>query len=428
MNDESRQPRLDQPEPTAHGPGPGMPGRAPDHQRTRPLVRWVLGFGVLVLMAGALTIGIMQHYAQYRAVSEAAERRRVDAPSVRTGVVRESGKTMTVSLPATTLAFNSANIYGRASGYIARRYVDIGSRVTAGQPLADVVALELDHQIAQAQANLTQAEATLRQAQANLELAKVTRTRSSTLAPAGYATQQQADNDRLSYRAQEQAVAAADASLAAQRAYIRVLEQQKAYQRVVAPFDGVVTQRNVDVGSLVQADNGTGTALFTMVHSDVIRVQVYVPQDAAVGVKPDIDTTVRVPELPGRTFRGTVTRIADSLQLGTRTLLTEIDVANPDGALTPGIYCTVALEIPRRVPSLIVPGAAVIFNHDGLQVAVVENGIIHMRKISAIRDFGTEVEATDGVNAGDRVVLNPWIDLADGNPVEDRRDAASATP
>jgi RND family efflux transporter MFP subunit len=428
MNDDSRQPRLEQSQPTARRPDPGPQGRPPDRQRTRPLVRWLLGLGVLVLIAGALTLGIARHYAQYRAVTETAERHRVDAPSVQTGVVRASGKTMTVTLPATTLAFNSANIYGRASGYIAQRYVDIGSRVAAGQPLVDVVAPELDHQIAQAQANLAQADATLRQAQANLELAKVTRTRSSTLAPAGYATQQQADNDRLSYRAQEQAVAAADASLAAQRASLRVLEQQKTYQRIVAPFDGVVTQRNVDVGSLVQADNGNGTALFSMVHGDVIRVQVYVPQDAAVGVAPGVETTVRVPELPGRTFRGTVTRIADSLQLGTRTLLTEIDVANPDGALTPGIYCTVTLEIPRRVPSLMIPGPAVIFNHDGLQVAVVENGIIHMHKISVLRDFGTEVEATEGVKEGDRVVLNPWIDLAEGSPVDDRRDAASAAP
>src|SRR5271156_3878083 len=155
MNDDSREPRLERPEPTAQGPDPRMPGRPPDRQRTRPLARWLLGLCVLALIAGALTIGIARHYAQYPAITESAERHRTEAPNVHTGVVRASGKTMTVTLPATTLAFNSANIYGRASGYIAQRYVDIGSRITAGQPLADVVAPELDHQIAQAQANLS---------------------------------------------------------------------------------------------------------------------------------------------------------------------------------------------------------------------------------------------------------------------------------
>jgi RND family efflux transporter MFP subunit len=415
--------------PAARGPDGEAPEHHPEHRgAVRPRRGWWLAVGVVVLMGAAVTMGVVRHYTQHRAVIEAAEQHGANIPAVHTGVVRESGKVMTVTLPATTLAFNSANIYGRASGYIAKRYVDIGSRVKAGDPLVDVVAPELDHQIAQAQANIAQAEATLRQAEANRELAKVTRARSSTLAPAGYATQQQADNDRLSYRAQEQAVAAADANMVAQRAQLQVLQQQKAYQQVVAPFDGVVTQRNVDVGSLVQADNGNGTALFAMVHSDVIRVQVYVPQDAAVGVAPGVETTVRVPELPGRSFRGTVTRIADSLQLGTSTLLTEIDVANSDGVLTPGIYCTVTLEIPRRVPSLIVPGAAVIFNRNGLQVAVVENGAVHVRKITVVRDFGTEVEAIDGVKNGDVVVLNPWADLVDGSPVEIRHDAASAAP
>jgi RND family efflux transporter MFP subunit len=179
----------------------------------------------------------------------------------------------------------------------------------------------------------------------------------------------------------------------------------------------VITQRAVDVGSLVQAGS---TFMFTLMHSQIIRVQVFVPQDQAFGLTPGVKAVVRVPEMPDRTFPGEVTRIADALRQGTRTLLTEIDVPNPDGALSPGIYCTVALQIPREVPSLIVPANAIIFNKDGLPVAVVEDGVVHLRKITVARDFGTQVEVRDGVQAGDRVVLNPTVDLTDGRHVETR--------
>jgi RND family efflux transporter MFP subunit len=151
--------------------------------------------------------------------------------------------------------------------------------------------------------------------------------------------------------------------------------------------------------------------------SNVIRTQVFVPQDKAVGVAPGVEAVVRVPEIPDRTFPGKVTRIADALQPGTRTLLTEVDIPNPDGVLTPGIYCTVELRVPRKTPSLLVPADAVIFNADGLHVAVVEDGVAHIRKISAGRDFGTEVEALDGVKAGDQVILNPPVDLVDARKV-----------
>ena len=194
-----------------------------------------------------------------------------------------------------------------------------------------------------------------------------------------------------------------------------MLNQQKAYQSVVAPFDGVITQRNIDVGGLVQADAASGTFMFTIMQSNVIRTQVYVPQDQAFGLGPGVEAVVRVPEIPDRTFPGKVTRIADALQPGTRTLLTEIDIPNPDGALTPGIYCTVELHIPRKTPSLLVPAEAIIFNRDGLQVAVVEDGVARIRKISVARDLGTEVEVRDGVKEGDQVILNPPVDLVDGS-------------
>jgi RND family efflux transporter MFP subunit len=204
-------------------------------------------------------------------------------------------------------------------------------------------------------------------------------------------TQEQGDTDRYNYQAQQHATQAAGYNAAATKAQLEATNQQKIYQQVVAPFDGVVTQRNIDVGSLITADATSGTAMFAMVQSDVIRIWVYVPQDDAFGVSPGVAAVVRVPTMPNLTFRGKVTRIADALQPGTRTLLTEIDVPNPDDALQPGVYCTVELKIPRKSPALIVPGSAIIFNQNGMQVAVVDNGIVHLRKIAITTDFGTEV-------------------------------------
>jgi RND family efflux transporter MFP subunit len=205
---------------------------------------------------------------------------------------------------------------------------------------------------------------------------------------------------------------------------LKYYNQQKIYQKVVAPFDGVITQRNIDVGSLVTADAASGTAMFSMNHSDVIRVWVYVPQDSAFGVKPGIEAVIRVPAMPNLTFDGKVTRIADALQPGTRTLLTEVDVPNPDGALQPGVYCTVELKVPRTSPALIVPGSAVIFNQDGMQVAVVEDNIVRLHKIVITTDYGTEVEVSEGVKPGDQVILQPPVNLADGDKV----NTINATP
>jgi RND family efflux transporter MFP subunit len=168
--------------------------------------------------------------------------------------------------------------------------------------------------------------------------------------------------------------------------------------------------------------------MFSLTHSDVIRVWVYVPQDAAFGVKPGVEAVVRVPAMPNLTFNGKVARIADALQPGTRTLLTEVDVPNPDGSLQPGVYCTVELKIPRQSPALIVPASAIIFNQNGMQVAVVENGVAHLRKIAITTDYGTEVEVNAGIKNGDQVVLQPPVNLADGDKVQIIPEPPAATP
>jgi RND family efflux transporter MFP subunit len=389
-------------------------------QTTSHRGRNILMFSVLLLLIAALGIGFWRHYSLNAEVMATAEARRDFVPSVRTAAVRASASTMSVSWPGTTEAFEQANIYARASGYISKRNVDIGSRVKAGDLLVEITAPELDHQIAQAEGNLAQMQASLEQARANRDLAQVTWDRDKPLVQKGWVTPQQGDTDRLSLQAREAAVSVAQANIVAQEAQLRVLRQQKAYQSVVAPFDGVITQRNIDIGALVQADATGGTFLFTLMHSDTLRIQLYVPQDEAFGVAPGVEAVIRVPEMPGRNFPGKVTRIADALQPGSRTLLTEIDVPNPDRVLSPGVYCTVELKIPRKTPSLIVPSEAVIFNRDGLNVAVVENGVAHVHQVTVVRDFGTTVEVSAGVKDGDQVILNPPVDLTDGHKVQIR--------
>jgi RND family efflux transporter MFP subunit len=382
----------------------------------------LLGGVALLLLVGGLGTGAWRHYQADLEVASTTQQSRTAVPEVRVAAVRDSDSKISVTLPATTTAFEAANIFARTSGYIEKRQVDIGDRVKAGDLLADITAPELDHQIAQAKATLAQDQATLQQTQASRELAQRTNARDSNLVKQGWLTLQQGDNDQLTLRAQEAAVGVAESNITAQEAQIRILEQEKAYQRVVAPFDGVITQRGIDNGSLVQSGS---TFMFTLMHANVIRTQVFVPQDQAFGLGPGVDAVVRVPEIPGRTFPGKVTRIASALQPGSRTLLTEIDIPNPDGALSPGIYCTVELLVPRKTPSMIIPADAIVFDENGVHVAIVENGIARLQKISIARDLGTEVEVHDGVKPGDQVILNPMINLADGSKVAVRKPQTS---
>ena len=412
MNDVDTTDRRREPIDRATGQRSRNPPRAPSRWGGR-----IFGLGVFAVLLAGLASGAWRYHEQHRQLIDTAGQRRDFVPSVRVATVRASDGNMVVTLPATTSAFAAANINARATGYIETRYADIGDHVKAGQILAKIIAAELDDQIAQAEATLAQNRATVEQVQANLDLARVTWARDKPLVEKGWTTPQQGSIDVQNQKALEANIAVAKASVAAQQALLRVLNQQKAYQSVVAPFDGVITQRNVDAGTLVQADAASGTFLFTIMRSDVIRTQVYVPQDQAFGLSPGVEAIVRVPEIPDRNFPGKITRIADALQPGTRTLLAEIDVANNDGILAPGIYCTVELRIPRKTPSLLVPAEAIIFNREGLQVAVVQDGLVRIRNVVVARDLGTAVEVRDGAKQGDQVILNPAVDLAEGSKV-----------
>jgi RND family efflux transporter MFP subunit len=428
MNDVGIRDRNDT---TTRDPGENRPveGRTETPPK-RPAVqrRWggrLFALGGFLLLATGVSLGAWRHYSQYRDVMATAERQRDFVPSVRVATVAASPGLVSVTLPGTTAAFADANIYARATGYIGKRNVDIGDHVKQGELLAQLAVPELDDQISQNEATLAQLKSALEQAKANSTLAQVTWDRDRPLVKEGWATQQQGTVDVQTLKAQEAAVSVAQSNVASQENLLRVLHQNRDYASVVAPFDGVITQRNVDVGSLVQGNINSGTFMFEIMQKDVIRVWVYVPQDAAFGVTPGIDAIVRVPELPDREFPGKVTRIADALHSTTRTLLTEIDLSNPDGALASGIYCTVELRVPRRTPAFMVPAEAIIFNHDGLQVAVVNNGKAEIRKVRVTRDFGTRVEVDAGVKPGDRVILNPPINLIEGSKVDLRTDTTS---
>src|ERR1700730_1834212 len=249
-----------------------LPGVAP---KRRGYGGMVFGASALLLLFGGLALGGWRHYQAGLAVAATERESRRIVPDVRVATVRAGTGKITVTLPATTTAFEAANIFARTNGYIEKRYADIGDRVKAGALLVDITAPELDHQITQAKATLAQNQATLQQTQASRELAEVTNARDSKLVKQGWLTLQQGDNDRLTLQAQQAAVGVAQSNIAAQEAQIRILEQEKAYQRVVAPFDGVITQRNIDNGSLVTSGS---TFMFTLMHPDVIRTQVFVPQ------------------------------------------------------------------------------------------------------------------------------------------------------
>jgi RND family efflux transporter MFP subunit len=263
-------------------------------------------------------------------------------------------------------------------------------------------------------------------------LARVTNARTSKLAVEGWATKQQGDTDRLTFEAQTAAVRLAEANLKAQQAAVGRLEELTSFERVVAPFNGVITSRQIDVGSLVTADTSTGTPLFAIDRSDVRRVQVYVPQDSVFALKDGQQAQVTVPEMPNRGFDGKVARNANSLQPGTRTLLTGVDLDNSSGELRAGLCCTIRLSIPRQEPIIAIPSQAVVFDDKGLSAAIDDNGIARLRHLDLARDDGADLEVRSGLNPGDRVPLSPPIDLTDGmkiKPVRSEQPArTSSTP
>lgn len=386
--------------------------------------------------AGLLAWGGYGHWQKQTAAAETQRKVRDFVPSLRTVAVERTTKPIDLTLPGETQAFARAAIFARATGYVAERRVDIGTRVKTGDILLRIAAPDLDQQLAQAQAQLGQIEAQLLQAKAmvdqakaNVSLANVTNSRTSTLAVQGWASRQNADNSQAGVLSQtaslasaEAGVKVAEANIKAQAATVDRLKALAGFKDVIAPFDGVVTTRSVDVGDLVKAD-GSGTPLLGMDRDDVLRVIVNVPQYAATGVKPGVEATLKVPQMPDRSFGGQVERSSVALLSASRTLSTQVDVPNPDGALRAGLYVYVTLKIPRAGPVVTVPAEAMVFNQTGTQVAVSrDDGRAEWRTVHIRRDFGRSIELDSGLSGDERIVLSPPADLRDGQRIERQPD------
>jgi len=384
-----------------------------DDRRRRRIAR-LLGAGAVTALVLLVGIGAWSQSSRRAETREVLEAQRNTVPTVRTMTVQvETGPRM-IELPGSMAAFDSATLYARATGYIGVRNVDIGSKVRKGDVLAVIAAPDLDQQLTQAKAQLIQLQAAVGQAEANAELGRVTDARTSRLVAQGWSSRQQGDQDRLGFAASWAALAVARANVTAQRAAVDRLEQLAGFEQVTAPFDGVITSRQIDVGSLVTADAASGTPLFSIARTDVLRVQVYVPQSAYFGISDGDRATLTVPELPNRVFEGKVARNARALADGTRTLLAEVDLDNKDGTLTAGLYGIVHLQVRRVNPVVLVPSQAVIFNAGGLNAGVVVDGKVQLRRLNLEADDGAEVEARAGLNPGDHLILNPPVNVSDG--------------
>ena len=395
---------------------------------------------VVVLIAGFVVYrGIHSRIQAAAAVKDQTLALAVPTVSVihpRPGAVADE-----VVLPGNIQAFIDSPIYARASGYLKRWYADIGARVKSGQVLAEIDAPELDQQVQQARADVQQSQAALDQTLANLlqgkaneELAKVTADRWRNLAGKGVVSRQENDQYQMQYQAQaanvqslEKAIAAARSSIVSSQANMRRLEEMQRYLTVRAPFDGVITARNTDVGALINAGAGTPTqALFHIASTSTLRVYVNVPQMYSRSAVPGLAATLTLAEFPGRRFRGMLVRNAESIDTGTRTLLAEVDVDNASGELKPGAYAEVHFAIPAAARSLILPVNAFLFRSEGMRVGVVrEGGKVELVPVVIGKDYGTELEVVSGIDAHDRVILNPPDSLTSGEVVH---VAAAETP
>jgi len=390
-----------------------------------------LALVLIVLLLG--TAGIVTWGIQARIKTAAAVKQQTLELAVPTvSVVRPKRGAMKdeVVLPGNIQAFTDSPIYARASGYLKGWQVDIGARVKAGQVLAEIDAPELDQQVRQAEAALAQSRAALEQARAmheqgrtNEELAKVTAQRWSNLLGKGAVSRQENDQYQAQYQAQlanvqalEKAINAAQSTVSSEEANLARLRELQAYEIVKAPFDGVITARNTDVGALVNAGNGgPAQELFHMASTATLRVYVRLPQVYSRSAVPGVTAELVLSEFPGRRFAGKLVRNAEAIDPATRTLLIEVDVDNRSGALLPGAYAAVHLKLPAAAPSLILPVNALLFRTEGLQVGVVSpEGRVELVSVILGKDYGTEVEVVSGIAEDDRVIVNPPDSLTSG--------------
>jgi RND family efflux transporter MFP subunit len=386
-------------------PANGEPGG-----QKRPGKKVVLALGVVALcVAAVVLLGIRSRVeAESRlksATNEAA------TPVVQVIHPKQGAPTEEIVLPGSTQAFTDTPIYARTNGYLKGWYFDIGARVKKGQLLAEIDTPEIDQQLQQARADFETA-------QANLQLARTTADRWQFLVKSGSVSKQETDQAVSNLAGMK---AAADSSAA----NVRRLEQLQSFEKLYAPFDGVMTQRNTDVGDLIDAGaSAQPQQLFHMAAINELRVYVPVPEVYAPAARIGASADLTLDEYPGEIFRGKLVRTSDSIDASSRTLLVEVDVENPTNKLLPGAYVFVHLKVPMEARSVTIPSSALLFRREGLQAGVVRNGQADLVAVKIGRDYGSTVEIVSGLQVSDAVILDPADSLVSGTPVAVSRQSA----
>jgi RND family efflux transporter MFP subunit len=373
-------------------------------------ILFLVVFALVVL--GAVTL--FQRRTQYQALAKETETLAIPTVAVIHASVESSEEDLV--LPGTMQAYVESPIYARTNGYLKKWYHDIGSRVRQGDLLVDIDTPEVDQQLSQARADLNTA-------QANANLSKITATRYQELIKTDGVSKQEVDNALGDMEAKLAIVRSAEAN-------VHRLEDLESFKHIYAPFSGVITRRNVDTGTLINAGNGgTSQQLFSLAQTDPIRVYVSVPETYASSIRAGLGAYLELTQFPGQKFEGKVVRTAESIELGTRTLLTEVDVPNHTSTLLPGGYAQVHLQVKVTGARLAVPVNALLFRSEGLRAIVVDaNHKTHLRPLTIGRDYGTTLEVLQGLEASDWIVLNPADSLDEGQEVRVKEIALSSAP
>ena len=377
----------------------------------------IIGVVVVLVLAGALLAGTLPRQRQTQHVNALAAQTTAALPRVTIAIARHSAADAERVLPGNSLPLLEASLYARTTGYVKTRLVDIGDRVKEGQVLAEISAPDVDDQLAQAKANLELSKANLKFAQANARLAQYTLDRDLKVIPSAIAPQQ-IDQDRAALDTSIANVSSSEASIRVNEAAVQRYTDLQGFQKIIAPFPGVITSRHIDPGDLVTADS-TARELFHLMRTDTLRVFVNVPQVFAAGIKVGQEAVVHRREEPHTPYPGKVTRTADALDSNTRTLLTEVQVTNPKDALRPGMYLQVKFVFDRQSSSVLIPAAALATRSGGPRVGVLDDQKrVHYRVLQLGRDYGAEVEVLAGLTAGETVVVHPGDDIPEGTAVE----------
>src|SRR6266436_1505399 len=400
----------------------------PGAVRTRYVL--IIGLAIVGLFVILLVAGIVPRIRNQRELAAAAQK--VQSELTQVYVVRpQPAAEAGLSLAATTQAIQDSIIYARTSGYLRKRYVDIGDRVTAGQRLAEVDSPEIEQQLRQAKADLQQSERNRDLQKANLDLAKVTMARYEAADAEGAVAKQALDQSVSTHRTAQAAVAAAEANVESNRANVQRLQEMTSFQRILAPFNGTVIQRNVDVGALITAGSpvnntavapssvtGAASGLFEIAQIDTLRVFVNVPQVFAPSLKVGLPVEVAVRGQLMEPVAGTVTRTAGAIDPGTRTLLAQVDIPNPSHRLFAGMFVYVNFKIAPAGTHWRVPSTAIVFNAKGTRVAIVGPGNkLHFQDVILGRDFGTSIDIQGGLQGNEAVVKQPTVSLQEGQVV-----------